>query len=1074
MREAKKKGDVEFIIAGDDNVTQIFKGIANELQGVQNQTRRTGREVNSSMDQMGDSARRAGTGVQTVGAQLRNISQGIGGIKRLNDELREADDNARAAGREMERGFREGGRAADQAANRVSLLKQRVSEVTREMRGMHDALNNATAGFQSFVGDQIRRGAYVGGLAVTGFAAHSMKKEVDKEYEFSKLGSVLKSSYYENGTFNDKAYKKDFEGLRGYIQEQGLRQDREVDTMGLIGIATELAKNNMNPNQVKAALSTVSDFSQATGLDPAVGAKYLANKAEAAKMDYTPENFEKLADQFLKTVDMSSLDPQDLINAERYTDFTNAMGGIDYAVTQAMQVALSKISVDGEKAGTALRSLFLESTQMSVPDATLNRASSEGLAKKVESLIAEFNTINSAVEKDRSVATGNKGTEKIMRKTALLNRYMNSMTSDEQMEVSSMLFGKEAASVGTIFAGEDYKQFLGYIDTIKDSKGITKRYADDRSDTRKGQFVALGKAVDELQAKIGRSLNPLLDATTAQMIKMATEGTFSFDEINKGVEESADNLSRELNPEIAETFELLSKLGTNTFQVGVALSPLAEGTFKSLVKLLNGDIAGATNEIVLAIDATDLNIENLPGELQGLATAAKNAAIFLAAMVAVDKGIKYAENGKKIWDASQKLGDKVRGKNSPVGSLDDDRTIRANIVNVYGAKVTGGGNSRDGGGTLPIPSSKKESNPVDIDKGKKPKKWQTFGGGALNKGLTAYFIADLFGITDEIPDDIKGIIDTASYVGAVNDLFGNPIGKSGAGTVMAEAALLTGGAAATVVATGAIGYAGGKLVEKATGIEEEKRKNDEAGASLWFNQAHYGNFYGNSPNDSARYREEMKTVGNMIAGYRNRVEYGTLKKISQELWAEAEKNMKDSRNHIFGDNVEDVASYVDRRINRVRNTTDYEDARTEKTLRRKMAPEWEEQDKLRGYYAGMPATGMWPTPEPSSKDRAQRIRELESDPYEKGSYKQKLLDDLTRRPASQTNAASSIIPAIMAEMNKLQQQPIQVHNDNNLKVIVEDNRAVQVQMESVSSYANRTYNNRTLTPMQAVKMKQLE
>ncbi|MEJ8547196.1 hypothetical protein [Brevibacillus borstelensis] len=48
-----KKADVEFIIAGDDNVSQIFKGIASELQVIQNKTRATGREVTSSMDQVG-------------------------------------------------------------------------------------------------------------------------------------------------------------------------------------------------------------------------------------------------------------------------------------------------------------------------------------------------------------------------------------------------------------------------------------------------------------------------------------------------------------------------------------------------------------------------------------------------------------------------------------------------------------------------------------------------------------------------------------------------------------------------------------------------------------------------------------------------------------------------------------------------------------------------------------------------------------------------------------------------------------------------------------------------------------
>ncbi|WP_309479180.1 hypothetical protein [Brevibacillus agri] len=1082
MTQTGKKADVEFIIAGEDHVTQVFKGIVSELQNLQNQTRRAGREVDSSFDQIDESARRAGNGVQTVGDRLRNISSGIGGLKQLNDELRETDDNARAAGREMERGFRQGGRAADQTADRVKLLKQRVAEVTREMRGMFDALNQGTAGFQSFMVDQVRRGAYVGGLAVTGFATQSVFKNVNEDYAIQQVGSAMKSSYVKNGKFDEQAYNRDFEQVKQAIIEEGLRKDREPDKIAVAQMALELTKNGVPVESLKSVLPVVNEFAQAHkdgdgAISSSEAAKYLANKLESKGLAYTPENFQRIADEFTKAVDVSSLDARNVLYSDQYTDATTsgALANVDNAIQQAMNVILSKYSIDGSMAGTTLRTLFLESSKFEMTDAELDKASSDKVRNVSLAMLKDLNAVNAAVEADKSVPADQKGNEKVLRKLDIASNYMAQLSPDQRQEVGEMLLGKEAFGATVLLTPEGVRDFKETIASIKDSSGLTRRYADDKAKTDKGQIVALGKAVDELQGKIGRSLNPLLDATTAQLLSLATEGKFSFDEINKGAEASADNLARELNPEIAETFELLTKIGTNTFQVGVALSPLAEGTFKSLVKLLNGDVAGATNEIVLAIDATDLNIENLPGELQGLANAAKNAAIFLAAMVAIDKGITIAENGKKIWDAGQKIGDKLRGNRETPGNLDDDRTIRANVVNVYGGKVNGGGSgSKDGGGAVPVPSSNSEKKGSNKDSKPKPGKFNTPGGSALSKGLLAYFIADSLGLADYVPEDIQGFLDTASYTAVANEVLGNPIGKSGAGAAMVEGALLTGGAAATLAVVGGASYVVADAVEDVSGNKLERRKNDAAGASLWFEQAHYGKYYGDSPDDSARYRKEMKTVGDMIAGYRNRVDYETLNKISRELWAEAEKNMKEKRNHIFGDNVEDVAAYVDRRINRVRNTPDYEDARTEKELRRKMAPEWEQQRKLRGYYDGMPATGMWPTPEPSSKDRVQRIREIENDPFVKGSYKQKLIDELTQRPVAQSNSAATLIPAIMAELNKLQQQPIQVHNDNNLRVVVEDNRAVQVNMESVSSYANRTYNNRTLTPMQAVKMRQLE
>ncbi|MEJ8547197.1 phage tail tape measure protein [Brevibacillus borstelensis] len=1006
-----KKADVEFIIAGDDNVSQIFKGIASELQVIQNKTRATGREVTSSMDQVGDSTRKAGREMETVGDRLRRIGDGTAHIKRLNQELEQTDDKARTAGREMERGFRDGGRAADQAANKVRALQQRVVEVSREMRGMVDALNHGTAGFQSFVGDQIRRGAYVGGLAVTGFAAHSVKKEVDKEYEFAKLGAVLKSNYYENGKFNEAAYKKDFSELQAFISKEGLRPDREANTMSLIGIATELAKNNMDPKQVMAALSTVSDFAQATDLDPDVAAKYLANKAEAAKMEYTPETFQKLADQFVQTVDMSSLDPRDLLYAERYTDFANAMGGVDYAVTQAMQVALSKISVDGEKAGTALRTLFLESTKLTVPDSALDNASSAALAKKVERLLADFNAINQTVEKDGSVAKENKGTEKIMRKTALLNRYMGTMTSDEQMEVSSMLFGKEAASVGTIFAGDDYKEFLGYIETIRNSNGITKRYADDRAATDKGQLVALGKAIEEIQGKVGRSLNPLLDATTAQLLKLATEGKFSFDEINKGVEESARLLSKELNPEIAEVFEQLSNLATNTFQIGVALSPLAEGTFKSLVKLLNGDVTGAVNEIVLAIDATDLKIENLPGELQGLATAAKNAAIFLAAIAALNKSVEVAETGKKIWDGWKGMKEVITGEKNGSGpkvDTDDSKIIKANVVNVYGEKVNGGTKGNSGkGGPMPNPSN-----------GRHP----TTGNGT------------------PIPEN---------RTSPKGDWWKNGNWKATVGAAGIGAFWLW----------GLTSYGDYMDTHQAKNFHD---KYGPVGAEQWFPKSAKDISLPPGEKNIHSYPKETKGVVEFLLSKKGTKYAPYLTEFSDELLREANFNAaKKSQYLLNGYNGGDMEVFLQKRLNEfysIRNGEDFRSPEYEKKSIRAANKEREEERLLNQ----------------ERTDRLQYIREMENDPFIRSSYKRQMLDEITRPNNPGSSNSISLIPTLLEHLNKIQEKPITVHSDHNLKVLVEDNRSVQVSMESASEYARRTYDNRTLTPQQAVKMRQLE
>ncbi|MGO0058651.1 hypothetical protein ACTID9_01055 [Brevibacillus fluminis] len=1054
MSQTSKKGDVEFIIAGDDNVTQIFKGIISELQHVRNQTQQTGRDVNHSLDDMSTSSRRASDGVETIGDRLERLGQETATLKKLNNELHQTEDSARDAGREMERGFRDGGQAAERAESKVKALKSRVTEVAREMRNMFSAINEGTMGFQTFVGDQIKRGVVVGGAATIGFAASSLHKQVNQEYEFAKLGSVVKSGYMDaKGVLDEKRYNAEFAALKEYIRQQGLRSDRETDIMGAIGISSELAKNNMGPQQIKAALPVVSDFAQASGLAPDVASKYLANKLEAAKMAYTPENFAKVADQFMKTVDMSSLDPQDLLYAEKYTDFGNAIGNVDYAISQAMQVLLSKISVEGETGGTALRTLFLESSNMSISDSARSNVSSEKVGRAIDAIISQVNKVNAAVDADKSVAADQKGNEKILRKAAIMNKYMNQLTADQQLEVGATLFGKEAASVTTIFANDGYQNLLETIDAIRGSSGITKRYADDRANTSKGQLVALGKEVDEIQNKVGRSLEPLLAATTKQMTNLATEGKFSFEEIQKGVDESADSLAKELNPEIASVFKQLSDLTVNGFQIGVALTPLAEGTGKAIMKLLNGDLSGAAHEIVLAIDATDLKIENLPGELEGLATAAKNAAIFLAAMIAVDKGIKLAENGKKIWDAGQKVGEKLRGnegKNTP-STLGDERNIRANVVNVYGSKVNGSGS----GNTTPVPAnSGKGSEDQQKPKGdqenkneqpeKKKKGWFDKGSGESkvdtnlekwgSRGLMAYSLADMFGATDYMPNFLNEYLSGLGIGAFLNQFLGNPL-KGGKGPA----------------AIGYFWYKGLDAYGQYTNEQTSKHFQEDynpTGIDKWV----YRKF---KPADKSvatfpdyYYMEDRAHVMDFLMSKKGDPKVlSYLPGFSDSLIDEAKRNSAGSKPHLFsGYDEKNIDAYFEKRLQQYisqANTNYTSPARTRKT-----------------------------------KEEMQYGRLMDTDSQVE-PYKDKMTAMILEKPTASTAMTSLLqqFSPILGTLAQVLQQPVKVESQSNNTITIFNKTPLEIGAEfseSITSYANRTHNQRTLTPMQAVKMRQLE
>lgn len=1037
--EQGKKGDVEFVIAGDDNVTQVLKSIVEQLQNVKQQANQVGRQMDSSFDRSADSSRRTGEAVRTVSDRLREIGDGVTHIKKLTVELERTEDSAKDASREMQRGFQESGRAADQAANRISHLKQRISEVAISMRGLMDSINNGTAGFQSFVGDQLRRGAYVGALAVTGFAAHSVKKDIDINYEFAQLGSTLKSGYYKNGKFDEKSFNQDFSKLKEEIKAQGLRPDREPGTIDVIEIAKEMAKNNMNPQAISAALSVISDFAQANGgkggITPDQAAKYLANKLEAAKMAYTPANFQKVADQFTKTVDMSSLDPIDVLNAEQYTDFANAMGNVDYAITQAMQVMLSKISVDNSQAGTSLRTLFLESNKFNVTDSELKNASSDKVRDAVKGMLDELNKVNMTVERDNKIPVDQKGNAKILRKVDVLSKYLSGLTSDQQTEIGEMLFGKEAASVITMFTPEGRTQLRGTINAIRNSQGITKRYADDRANTDKGNLVALGKAIDKIQMDVGDSLQPLLEATTKQLTDLATTGKFSFDEINRGVEESADLLSKKLNPEVAQLFEDLSKMATNGFQVGITLTPLAEGMGKSLIKLLNGDVSGAAKEVVLAINATDLKIENLPGELQGLATAAKNAAIFLAALAGLNMAVKTGENAKKIWDAGQKVGEVIRGKKiiegTSLGGM--EQTIRANVVNVYGSNVIDKGAPKSGGST-PVTTEISPSNETIPEKNKtstssKIEKAMKYGGPAI-------LIAEMLGLTDYMSEDMKKITNDVANVAILNSLLGNPL--------KAIFDKLPAGSALPLTGTALIGAGWGYGLHKTEQYVNQKQKEDyhnkydPVGADIWFDAQSAKKLQpANTPEGyiSGQYGKDVAGVIDYLVKNKDSNSSIYLKGFSEDLLNEAIKNAQNNTRRMFkGIGDSSIEEYLDNRF--------------------------------RAYVAKYN--------KPKEEVQYERLRKADGE----NLFKDKMTELIVNTPTN--TAVTSLLQQfnpILGALTQVLQQPVKVESQSNNTITIVNKTPMDILAtfdESVSAYAQRTHNQRTTTPMQAVKMKQLE
>ena len=486
---------------------------------------------------------------------------------------------------------------------------------------------------------------------------------------------------------------------------------------------TALVKSGMSADDILGsnAIESILKFAGGNDLDIDTATMFAVNLATV--FDKPVEEWGKMLDMVTKAADISVIDVEDIMDSLTYT------GGIAAGLDRDLEETLGIISVMGQAglrgrvAGTGLQAFFtriLSAGELS--DKAIGNAPSEYVGNMYNAFVAE------AVNPD--------GSFKEMDEVAsLLDTAMSTLDDQEQAWFAKKLFGlyqMKAAYAITGAVDEDANLITDFIDQIENqSAGTNDTKYELMQASQYGKLESLKNAWEGIKTDVGDRLSPIVTTTADELLRfLGDPQNYEFDvsRLRDAISESGALISERYGEELGEAVANIGNFGVDAGIITEALIPQAGGIIGAIGKLAQGDIPGALDEFAQGIKDTNENIDGLPDDLQGAATAASNVITAFTTLSTINFGtqilqiITSAFNTfvakpiswmvGKITSGSTTISSVSSVVNANYASVNTSNTsvqtgtasvnigqiplmnVSANIVNVYG----GFGNPFSGGG----------------------------------------------------------------------------------------------------------------------------------------------------------------------------------------------------------------------------------------------------------------------------------------------------------------------------------------------------------------------------------------
>ncbi len=473
-------------------------GFNKGVTGLQRQMRMVNKEMSANLSQFG----RYDNSLEKSKAKVDGLSKRQRVQKEVVKELRQNYDRLSAETGENSAKTQAAAAKYNEARAKLNLYDRELEEATKHMKSLQDhqrAINTSLGklgnNFSKF-GPQLKTmgegmknigrsmGLYVTAPIVAGFGA-AAKKSIDFDDSMRKVKAT------------SGATGNEFNQLRKKALEMGAKTkfsaSESADALNYMALA------GWDSKQMMSGISGVMDLAAASGEDLGQVSDIVTDSLTAFGMEAKDSG--RFADVLAQTSSKANTDVKGLGDAFKYA--APVAGALGYSVedTSIAIGLMSNAGIKGEKAGTALRTMF---TNLSKP--------TKAMKDKMDELGISITDSNGEMLPMRDVIDQLRGK-------------MSGLSKDQQAAAAATIFGKESMSGALAVVNASDEDYQKLTKSIDGSKGASKRMAKEMEGGIGGSLRKMKSAIESLAISIGDVLAPFIRKLADGIASIATKLT---------------------------------------------------------------------------------------------------------------------------------------------------------------------------------------------------------------------------------------------------------------------------------------------------------------------------------------------------------------------------------------------------------------------------------------------------------------------------------------------------------------------------------------------------------------------